>query len=133
MVSGTDINAGNRNIGKLTRSSLWYLLCRDSENIQYFHHYLNDDVRHRRGWWNLHVSLQTFEKVLDPHKDVDQGLLRCTDILSRLTRFEVKLGLRRDMDRIPTWRRTPAPAKIAVAGENTYIVTVKLWPYNEST
>ena len=112
--------------GKLTRSSLSYLLCSDSENIQYFNHYLNNDVRHRRRWWNLGICLQAFEKVLDPFEDVDQGILYCTDILSRLLRLNVKLELQRDKDKISTWRRTPAPAKITVAGEKTYVVTDKL-------
>jgi hypothetical protein len=78
---------------KLTRSPLSYLLCSDSKNIQYFHHYFDDDVRHCGGRWNLRIGLQTFEKVLDPLKDVDQGLLRCIDILNRLSSLDVKLGL----------------------------------------
>jgi hypothetical protein len=61
--------------GKLTRSSLFYLLCRNSQDIQYFDHYLHDDVRHRRAWSNLGIGLQASEKVLDALKDVDQGLL----------------------------------------------------------
>jgi hypothetical protein len=81
---------------KLTRSSLPYLLCRDSENIQYFHHNLHDDVRHRRGWWNLRIRLEAFEKVLYSFKDVDQGLLRCTDILGRLHRCQTRLKLERN-------------------------------------
>jgi hypothetical protein len=97
-----------------------------AQDIQYFHHYLNDDVRHCLGWSNLRIGLQTFEKVLDPLKDVDKCLLRCIDILNRLTSIDVKLGLRRDVDKILTWRRTPAPAKITVAGEKTFVVTVEL-------
>ena len=75
---------------------------------------------------DLGICLQTFEKVLDTFKDVDQGLLRCIDILNRLTSFDVKLGLGRDVDKIRTWRRTPAPAKITVAGEKACVVTVKI-------
>ena len=112
--------------GKLTRSSLSYLLCSDSENIQYFHHNLHDDVRHCRRRWDLRIRLQTFEEVLDALKNVDEGVLRCFDILDRLTSSDVKIGSRRDVDNILTWRRTPAPAKITDAGEKTYIVTVKL-------
>ena len=59
--------------------------------------------------------------------------MRCFDILDRLTSSDVKIGSQRDVDNILTWRRTPAPAKITDAGEKTYIVTVKLWSYNEST
>ena len=88
--------------GKPTRSPLLYLLCRDSENIQYFHHYLNDDVCHCRGWWNLRVRLQAFEKVLDTSKDVDQCVLRCTDILSRLMNVDGKPEFRRDGEKIQT-------------------------------
>ena len=80
--------------GKLTCSPLSYLLCSDSENIQYFHHYLNDDILHRRRWWDLGVGLQAFEEVLDTFKDIDQGILRCIDILDRLTSFDFKLGSR---------------------------------------
>ena len=75
---------------KLTCSSLLYLLCRDSENIQNFHHYLNNDIRHCLAWSDCRVGLQTFEKVLDTFKDIDQGFLRRSDILNRLTSFDVK-------------------------------------------
>ena len=111
--------------GKLTGSPLFYLLCGDSENIQNFHHYLHDDIGHRLVWSDLRIPLQTFEKVLDTFENVDQGLLRRVDILNRLTSFDVKLGLQRGVDGIQTWRRTPAPANITVAGEKTYVVAVK--------
>jgi hypothetical protein len=76
---------------QLTFSSLFYLLCRDTKDVQYFHHYLHDDVRLGSAWSNLCISLQALEKVLDPFKDVDQGILRCNNILSRLTDLRVKL------------------------------------------
>ena len=65
------------------------------------------------------------KKILDTFKDVYQGLLCCVDILNCLTNFDVKLGLRRG-DKLLTWRRTPAPAKITVAGEKTYMAIVTL-------
>ena len=108
-----------RNIGKLTRSSLSYLFSRDGENIEYFHHYLNDDVRHRRSRWNLRVRFEAFEKVLNTFKDIDQCVLRRTDVLGCLMNVDVNLESQRDRDKILTWRRTPAPAKITVAGEKT--------------
>ena len=70
---------------KPTCSSLSYLLCRNSEDVQYFNHYLHDDVRHRCGWRNFGIDLEAFEKVLNTLKDVDEGLLACTNVLSRLT------------------------------------------------
>ena len=69
---------------KLTYSSLFYLLCRNSEDIQYFDHYLHDDVCHRRGWWNFGIGLEAFEEVLDALKDVYQCLSGCTNVLCRL-------------------------------------------------
>ena len=109
--------------GKLTRSPVLYLLRRSAQNIQDFNHDLDNDIRHCLAWSNLRIGLQTFEKVLDTFKNVDHGLLRRIYILHCLTSFDVK-GLRRDVDKIPTWRRTPAPAKITVAGEKTYVVNV---------
>ena len=123
MINETDIKKA---YWELTSSSLLYLLRSDSKNIQYFHHYLDDDVGHRLAWSDLGICLQTFEKVLDTLKDVNQSVLRCTDVLNRLTGFYINLGLRRDVNDIHTWRRTPAPANITVAGEKTYVFTVKL-------
>ena len=60
--------------GKLTCSPLFYLLRRDAQNIQDFHHYLDDDICHCLAWLDLHIRLQPFEKVLDTFQDVDQGL-----------------------------------------------------------
>ena len=90
MVSGPDTNVS---VWKLTCSSLPYLLRRDAQDIQDFNHDLDDDIRHCLAWSNLRILLHTFEKVLDPFKDVDQGLLHCIDILNCLTSFDVKLGL----------------------------------------
>jgi hypothetical protein len=79
-------------MGELTCSSLFYLLCRNGQDIQYLNHYLNDDVRHRRVWSNLGIGLQAFEKVLNAFEDVNQSLLGSNDILSRLRSFRVRPG-----------------------------------------
>jgi hypothetical protein len=78
--------------GKLTCASLLYLLCRNSQDIQYFNHYLHYDVRHRRVWSNLGIGLQAPEEVLDAFKDVNKSLLSSDNILSRLRSFRVKPG-----------------------------------------
>ena len=109
---------------KLTRSSLFYLLRRDSKDIQDFHHDLDDDVRHSIAWLDLRIRLRPFEEILDPLKYIDQGLLRRIDVLNGLPIFDVKLT-REETDKIQTWRRTPAPAKITVAGEKAYVITVR--------
>jgi hypothetical protein len=83
---------------KLTRPPPFYLLCRNSENIQHFRHYLHDDVHHRCTWLNLRIRFQAFEKVLDPLKYVDQCLLGRTNVLSRLTSLEVKLDCKRSSE-----------------------------------
>ena len=72
---------------KLTRSSLFYLLRCNTQDIQYFHHYLHNDIRHRRAWSNLGIRLQSFEKVLDLLKDIYEYLLRRTNVFNRLTSF----------------------------------------------
>jgi hypothetical protein len=69
-----------------------YLLRRSTQDILDFDHYLHDDV------------VKIMVEVLNTFKGVDQGLLRCIDILSCLTRFDIKLGLRSDEDELLTWR-----------------------------
>ena len=81
---------------KFTCSSMLYLLRRDSENIQYFHHYLHNDICHCLVWFDLRIRLQTFEKVFNAFENVNQGVLRRVDILDRLTSFDVKLGLQKE-------------------------------------
>ena len=105
--------------GKLTCSSLIYLLCRDSKYIQHFNHYLHDDVRHRLSWSNLGIGLHASEEVLDPLKYVNKSLLGSNNVLRRLRSSRIKLGCKETSRMIRTWRRTPAPAKITFAGEKT--------------
>ena len=73
---------------RLTCSSLSDLLCRNSEDIEYFDHYLHDDVCHRLRWRNFGIGLETFEKGFNSLEYVDESLLGCTNILSRLRNFE---------------------------------------------
>ena len=68
MISETD---SKNAYGELTCSPLLYLLRCDSENIQNFHHYFHDDVRHSLAWFDLRIRLQTFEKVLNAFNNVD--------------------------------------------------------------
>ena len=81
--------------GKLTCLPLFYLLRRDAQDIQDFHHDLDDDICHCLAWLDLRIRLQLFEKVLETFRYVDQGLLRRIYVINCLTCFDVKLGLRR--------------------------------------
>ncbi len=62
--------------GKLTYSSLFYLLCHNSQDIEYFNHYLNDDVRRRRGWSNLSRGHQHLRKSPSPVRKPASSLLK---------------------------------------------------------
>jgi hypothetical protein len=80
-MSGVQTLHSSRN---LTCPSLFCLLRRNSKDIQYFNHYLYNDVCHRLGRWDFGVGLETFEKILNTLKDVDQDLLGRSNVLSRL-------------------------------------------------
>ena len=69
----------------LTRSTLFDLICRNSENRKDFCHYLHNRVGHRSSWRHFRVRLKTFEKTLNPHKDVNEYILTRSYVLSRLT------------------------------------------------
>ena len=72
-------------LDRLTRSTLFDLICRDGENRKDFSHYLHNRVGHRGSWWHFRVRLKTFEKTLNPHKDINEYILARNYIFSRLT------------------------------------------------
>ena len=108
----------------LTHSALPDLLCCDPKNRENLDHYQNDCIHHFRGLRHFCVHLETSEKTLDALKDVHKSILACTNILSCLKNVCVTMSHAKLL-KIHTERRTPMPAKITLAGENTYQIKIR--------
>src|SRR5216683_2180057 len=109
----------------LTRSSLLNFFRRNPKNREYLHHDLNDYIRHFRCQWHLGVDFEASEKTFDPLKDVDKCVLACANILSSLSNIGIRLAHAKLSRRMRTKRRTPTPAKITFAGENTCQINMR--------
>jgi hypothetical protein len=95
------------------------LLRCDPKNGEYLNNYLNDYIHHLHGRWDFCIDLEASEKHLNALKDVDKGILTCPNILSCLRNERVTMVHTKLLRKIPTERRTPTPANITLAGENT--------------
>jgi hypothetical protein len=69
---------------RLTRSTLFDLLCGDRENRKYLDQDLYDHVGHCSSWLHFCVRLETLEETLDAHEDIGEHILAPIDIFSRL-------------------------------------------------
>ena len=69
---------------RLTRSTLFNLFCRDRKNSQNLYHDLHNNTHHLRRWRHLGVNLETLEEIFHALEDIDESVLTCTNILSRL-------------------------------------------------
>jgi len=76
-------------VNRLTRSTLFDLLCGDGENRKYFYHDLHDHVSHRISWLHFRVCLETLEETINAHEDVDEYILARIYMFSRLTNVSV--------------------------------------------
>jgi len=75
-----------------THSSTLHILGRDRQNSQYLHHNLDEHVCHSRSRRHLDVDLESAEEELDAVEQVDESVLACTGIFSRLEHLYVKLA-----------------------------------------
>ena len=96
-----------------------YLLRGDGENRKYFDHYLHDDISHSGRWRHFRVRLETLEKTLDAHKDVNEYIVVRIYIFSRLTYTSVIITVGERSRTIRTVRRMPIPENTTFAGEST--------------
>jgi hypothetical protein len=105
----------------LTHSALLDLLCRDPKNRENLDHYLDDYIHHLRGWRHLCVGLEASEKHFNALEDVDKSVLTFPNILSCLTGVGIAVSSQKVVrkESLHTERRTPTPANITLAGENT--------------
>jgi hypothetical protein len=69
---------------QLTRTTLFDLLRRDGKNTEHFNHDFHDNIGHRLSWSYFSVTLETFEELFDTLEQIDEHILTCTNVLSRL-------------------------------------------------
>jgi hypothetical protein len=110
----------------LTRSTLFDLLRRDRKNTEHFDHNFHDNIGHRISWSNFSVALETFEELFDPLEQIDEHTLTCIDVLSRLTKACVTMTRTKRWKTALTKRRTPIPANMTFAGENTCMIDIRV-------
>ena len=103
---------------RLTRSTLFDLLCGDCENRKYLDHDLHDHVGHHFSRSHFGVGLKTFEETLDAHEDIDEHILARFNIFSRLKNASVIAAGTERSRMMLTKRRTPMPEKTAFAAAN---------------
>ena len=111
------LSGGNFVDDQLTSPPLLNLRRYYRKNGENFHHDFQHDVDHRLRWWKCCIGLKALEKVLNALEEIDEHLLACIDILGRLSNDGIMKPC--ILKSRLTKRRTPIPAKITFAGENT--------------
>jgi hypothetical protein len=104
---------------RLTESSLIYLFSRESKDGQQVGHYLYCHFSHRRRRWDLDIDFKAPEEALDAFKQIDKGVVTCTDILGCLEDPDIIKNRQGVEKEIRTLSRTPMPEKTAFAGGNS--------------
>ena len=79
---------------RLTRSTLFYLLCHNRKDIEHLHYYLHHDGLHRFSHQHLDIFLEPYEEGLDLLEDIDKYTVACNNVLCRLCGIRVR-SLRR--------------------------------------
>ena len=72
-----------------TEPSLVNLFGCKGEYRDYFDHYLDDHLSHRRSRRNVGINRESSEKVLDAFEDIDYVIVTCPHIFGRLAILDV--------------------------------------------
>jgi hypothetical protein len=99
--------------------------CRNSNNVQHFHHYLCHCIDHFLIQCRLGVNFQSLEKDLHALEYLKKCVLACTDILSCLRSDCITTGGTNILERIHTRSRTPTEVKMAFAGGNACEISMR--------
>ena len=111
----------------LTHSALFDLLRRNPKNRKDLDHNLNDDIHHLHGRGYFCIDFETPEKHFNALKDVEKSVLAGASVLSCLRDLVVRMVHTKLSRRIHTERRTPIPANITFAGENTCQANISVY------
>jgi hypothetical protein len=110
----------------LTHSALFDLLRRNPKNRKDLDHNLNDDTHHLHGRGYFYIDFETPEEHINALKDVEKSILACAHILNCLRDLVVTMVHAKPSRRLHTESRTPIPANITFAGENTCQVDISV-------
>jgi hypothetical protein len=102
------------------------LLRRDRQNRKDLNHDLSDYIHHFLCRRHLSIVFKSSEKILYAFEDIDEIVLACPNVLDCLGIENVDFASSKGQRRLRTERRTPTPAKITFAGENTYQNMIKM-------
>jgi hypothetical protein len=111
---------------QLTRPSLSDLFSCNSNNVEDFHHYFRDCIHHFLVKCRFRVNLESLEKCFYTLEDLKKSVLARANILGCLRAVRVTMDRTKVLRRIRTERRTPIPAKIVFAGENTCKIIMRM-------
>jgi hypothetical protein len=103
---------------------LLYLLRYDPKNGENLYDDLDNYIHHFRGRLHFCVDLEASKEPFNPLKDVDKSVLACPNIFSCLKNYVLQCPRKCNKD-IHTERKTPTPAKMKLAGENTCHVNMR--------
>ena len=104
---------------ELTCSTLLHFPCGRTQDIKNLNNHLHHHVRHFRSWWDCDINYKSSEGIADPLKHINKEILACFDILGCLKTSDVTRARTSQKGKANTWRRTPTPTNIALAGEKT--------------
>ena len=68
----------------LTETPLLDIFRRQSQNGEYFDHYLNSHICHRSVAWDLRINTEASEEIADAFEKIDEGIIARTDTASCL-------------------------------------------------
>ena len=104
---------------RLTRLSLSDLFSCNSKNVEDLHHNFRNCIDHFLFEYCFSVDLQSLEKSFYALEDVTKSVLTCSNILGCLRNVRIRMDRTKVLREIHTERRTPIPANITFAGENS--------------
>ena len=88
--------------------------------MEHLYQYLRAYFRHCRSRRHVCVSLESRKEISNPFEELCENVFARRNTLGGLSDVQCEIAPPKEMDRILTARRTPIPAKITLAGENTY-------------
>jgi hypothetical protein len=111
---------------QLTHPSLSDLFSCNSKNVEHLHHNFRDYIHHFLVKCRFRINLESLEKAFYALEHLKKSVLARANILGCLRAVRITIDRTKVLSRIHTEKRTPIPAKIAFAGENTCEISMRI-------